>query len=200
MSNYVVFETTTGTLRRFVTDLVYVQADESYQVLPSNVDPEFSDWNPTTRSFSLNLPRLKAFLLDVVKRDSERRSMMFMSEGGAKKYKLARKAEEINALDSLGGILTTAIIALSADTRTRKFGYAIADATSQGDMTPTSTGLVMANGIIAAVNRFKAGADAANAKLQQIEAEEQRVCKAIRAATSATAARAAAASASWPAI
>jgi hypothetical protein len=201
MTLYAAYSKATGALRTVLTDLAYLQEGEGYAVVPAGTETEFADWSPTTKTFTPNLERLKRFLIDGTKRDSERRSMMYLSEGGAKKFKLGHKAEEIASYQALGGtlaVLLTALTPMSAAARMDVFGFAIEDATERGEITSTSTPLQIAAGVDKAIKRFIVGAGSSLPNLRKIEAIEQRVCDAIRAASSPAAARAAASATNWP--
>lgn len=133
-------------------------------------------------------------LLQRVKAEGERRRMLVLTPGGGKKMVYNAKLAEVETFKALfstvvGGTLAAVLAAVAglpmAD-RKRKFRYALAE---QALRKETS--------ISAAIGRFEAGADAANAEAARIEAIEQLGTTAIKAATTAPAKRAAYAAINW---
>ncbi|WP_162527172.1 hypothetical protein [Sphingomonas solaris] len=135
----------------------------------------------------------RAWLVDQVKAEGERRSMLVMSIGGSKKTKYAAKSAEIEnwyALGGLGAITSTLLAAFSAlntTVRKRKFRFAIQDAAKHGDTVP------------AAIARFVSGADASLDEIARLEGIEQAGVDTIRAAGSSAAALAAYRAVNWTA-
>lgn len=127
--------------------------------------------------------KVETLLLGAVKVEAERRKMLAMSPGGAKKAEYAEKRAEVVAWDSLGGTASAILVAFNAlpqAVRESRFGHAIADAAAFGD-TPA-----------AAIGRFRVGLGKA-AAFRLVSALEAKVCADIRAATTVAGKRAAAA-------
>lgn len=134
--------------------------------------------------------KVEAILLTSIKGEAERRKMLFLSPGGAKKAEYAQKAAEVAFWDSLGGTASAALTALgllSPSVRQAKFGYALADAAAFSEPN-----------IAAAIERFRVGMTSST-KVPTIAAVEARACSLIKAASTAAAKRAVASAVTWPA-
>ena len=142
------------------------------------------------RTLSIETPQqAEANLIDQVKTEAERRRMLVMSPGGSKKTVYSLKQSEVDSWNDLGSTVATALAAflgLSAIKQKRKFRFAMAEATFRGEANPA-----------AAIARFAAGSDAANAEAARIEAIEQAGAAAIKAASTTAAKRAAYAAINW---
>jgi hypothetical protein len=135
------------------------------------------------------IAQIEAQLLADVKAEAEQRKMLWLSPGGAKKAEYAQKQAEVANWDSLASTITGALAALNlmtADARAAKFSYALASANRRKEAT-----------IANAIARFRAGL-LSSSPVENIAAEEEFVCDAIKAATTVAAKRAAAAAAAWP--
>ncbi len=133
--------------------------------------------------------KVETTLVAAVKAEAERRRMLVMSPGGAKKAVYALKQAEIEAWSALASDLVTslaAFLALSLPTQKRRFRFAIADAAARGEPDPA-----------AAIARFSTGAEAANLEVARIEAIEQMAVSSIKAASTAAVKRAAFAAIDW---
>ncbi len=131
----------------------------------------------------------EATFVEQVKTEAERRRMLVMSPGGSKKTVYSLKQSEVDNWNNLGSTLATALtafLALSVVKQKRKFRFALAEAAFYGEPNPA-----------AAIARFAAGSDAANAEAARIEAIEQASVATIKAATTITAKRAAYAAINW---
>jgi hypothetical protein len=131
----------------------------------------------------------EATLVDQAKTEAERRRMLVMSPGGSKKTVYSLKQSEVDNWNDLGSTVATALtafLALSVIKQKRKFRFALAEAAFRGEANPA-----------AAIARFAAGSDAANAEAARIEAIEQAAVTAIKAATTIAAKRAAYAAINW---
>ena len=131
---------------------------------------------------------LEAVLLASVKSEAERRKMMLLTAGGAKKTEYADKAAEVRTWHTLGGTLTgvIAVLGLIGGAKMKAtFPYAIADAAAFGDT------------IDKAIARFAAGMSG-SASVPSICAAEAKACAALKAATTVAGKLAAASSAVWP--
>ena len=127
-------------------------------------------------------------LLAAVKAEAERRKMLVLSLGGAKKTEYADKSAEVRMFNSLAGTLNAILAALTLMTAERRaiiFPYATADAAAFGDT------------IDKAIARFSTGMST-SATVPTIAAAEAKACAAIKAATTVAAKRAAAAAVTWP--
>lgn len=134
-----------------------------------------------------DLKALEPLLLANVKAEAERRKMLALTPGGAKKTEYADKAAEVRTWHTLGGTLTgvVAVLGLVAGAKMRAtFPYAIADAAAFGDT------------VDKAIARFSVGMSS-SATVPAIAAAEAKACAAIKAATTAAGKRAAA-NVTWP--
>lgn len=132
--------------------------------------------------------KVEVQLLAAIKAEAERRKMMVLSPGGAKKTEYADKAGEVRQMKTLGGTVTAALAAvavLSVSRQASLFPYAAADAAAFGDT------------VVDAFNRFMGGMTS-SATVPTIAAAEAKACAAIKAATTAAAKRTAAAAVAWP--
>ncbi|TCQ04117.1 hypothetical protein [Sphingomonas sp. PP-CC-3A-396] len=132
---------------------------------------------------------VEATLVDQAKSEGERRRMLVMSPGGSKKTVYSLKQSEVDSWNDLGSTVATALAAflgLSLIKQKRKFRFAMAEAAFRGEANPA-----------AAIARFAAGSDAANAEAARIEAIEQAGVTAIKAATTIAAKRAAYTAINW---
>ena len=83
-------------------------------------------------------------LVTAVKEESERRTMLVMTAGGAKKTKYAAKAVEVENWGALGAVGASAATLLAAfnllplTARKRKFRFAMAEATFRGEANPAA--------------------------------------------------------------
>ncbi len=114
-------------------------------------------------------------LIQRVKAEGERRRMLVMSPGGSKKTVYSLKQSEVDAWNDLASTLATtltAFLGLPVVKQKRKFRFAMAEAALRGEPNPA-----------AAIARFAAGSDAANAEAARIEAIEQAGVAAIKAAS-----------------
>lgn len=133
--------------------------------------------------------KVEPHLIADVKAEGERRRMLVLSPGGSKKTVYSLKQSEVDSWNDLGSTLATqltAALGLSVIKQKRKFRFAMAEAALRGEPNPS-----------AAIARFAAGSDAANAEAARIEAIEQAGVAAIKAATTAAAKRAAYAAINW---
>ena len=157
--------------------------------LPASYSAETHSWSTSAKAMLEDPTKVEAQLIAAVKAEAEQRKMRSMSSGGAKKTEYAEKRAEVIAWDSLGGVLSAALLAfdaLPAAVRETRFTYAIADAAAFGDT------------IQAAIARFRAGMAAAGSPAR-IAAVEARACALIRAASTASTKRATAAAVIWTA-
>lgn len=135
-----------------------------------------------------DLTKIKDNLVTMVKLEAERRKMMALSSGGAKKQEYAGKEREVALYNSLGGTaaaILTALNLLSPSQRLAMFPMASAAATLRGETT-----------IAAAITRF-AGGITRSSTFHQLCAQEEKACEAINAATTLTAAKAVATGLGW---
>ncbi len=142
------------------------------------------------RTLTIQTPaEVETTLVDQAKLEGERRRMLVMSPGGSKKTVYSLKQSEVDSWNDLGSTAATALTAflgLSLIKQKRKFRFAMAEATIRGEANPA-----------AAIVRFAAGSDAANAEAARIEAIEQAGVTAIKTATTIAAKRAAYAAINW---
>jgi len=148
-------------------------------------------WSTTLRGFvkAQTIAEVEAELLATIKAEAERRKMLLLTSGGAKKTEYAEKRAEIVAWDALGSPLSAILVAFAAlapATQAVRFAHTIADAAAFGDK-PAD-----------AITRFRAGVTRAGTTAA-ICAVEAVGCTRIKAATTAAAKRAAAAAIVWPA-
>lgn len=142
------------------------------------------------RTLTIQTPaEVDATLIDQTKTEGERRRMLVMSPGGSKKTVYSLKQSEVDNWNDLGSSIATSLTAflgLPVIKQKRKFRFALAEAAFRGEPNPA-----------AAIARFAAGSDAANAEAARIEAIEQAGVAAIKAATTIAAKRAAYAAINW---
>ena len=177
-----IYNAVTGELRD-IAQAGAVPKGYSSCALTAGYDPATWRWNADARSMIENAALVEAQLLARVKAEAERRKMLAMSPGGAKKAEYAEKRAEVAAWDSLAtapAAILAAFNALPREVRESRFGHVLADAAAFGD-TPA-----------AAIARFRAGMGKA-AALRTVSALEARTCADVRAATSIAGKRAAAA-------
>jgi len=132
---------------------------------------------------------VEADLVARVKSEGEQRRMLVMSPGGSKKTVYSLKQSEVDAWNDLGSTVATMLttfLGMAAVKQKRKFRFAMAEAALRGEANPA-----------AAIARFAAGSDAANAEAARIEAIEQAGVAAIKAATTIAAKRTAYAAINW---
>lgn len=158
--------------------------------LPPTASGDLSDYIATGGGVGVEDPvKVEARLLDAVKAEAERRKMLYYSPGGAKKSEYPKKQAEVAFFDSLGGTVAAALAALSLMSPTMqqaKFPYALASARRRREPN-----------IVSAIERFRAGMRRSS-PVEDIAAEEEMVCDAIKVAATASAKRAAAAAVKWP--
>lgn len=157
-------------------------ASLTWVALPAGFDATWK-WEAAKRSMIEDATRVEAQLIAEVKAEAERRKMLAMSPGGAKKAEYAEKRAEVAAWDSLAtapAAILAAFNALPKEVRESRFGHVLADAAAFGD-TP-----------VAAIARFRAGMGKA-AALRTVSALEAKTCADVRAASSIAGKRAAAA-------
>lgn len=156
--------------------------------LPSDFSEETWDWSKTTRTMVESTAKVEAVLIASIKVEAERRKMLVLSPGGAKKSEYAEQAAEVRFFWSLGGTVTAilGVIGLwSPERRAAVFPCATANAAEFGDT------------LDKAIGRFFAGMTSSSSK-NAIAAREQRICAAIKAAATTSAKNAVAATATWP--
>lgn len=189
VSTQAVFRKSDGELQ-FLAPASYAVTDTTLGTvaLPAGFIEECWEWNPATKAFAESASKVLAALLAEVKHEAERRKMVVMSLGGAKKSEYAEKRAEVANYDRLYGVLGGVVAAVNALTDSQQrsmFGHAMADADAFGD------------DIAAAIGRFRAGMTASDL-FPRIAAAESKACAAIKAATTVAAKRAAASSVVWP--
>lgn len=169
-------------------------ASEEAVLLPTGW-PTSIAWDRALRGFVDLVPEayftdakaLEPVLLAIVKAEAERRKMLALTPGGAKKTEYADKAAEVRTWHTLGGTLTGVIAVLGIVTGAKMratFPYAIADAAAFGDT------------VDKAIARFSVGMTS-SATVPAIAAAEAKACAAIKAA-STVASKRAAANVTWP--
>jgi hypothetical protein len=197
MKNLAIYEVASG----IVTGTI------SADIVPAPVNGyAYADYDPTTdpRGYRVasgkivsgslvvaaeTAEQVQAALIDQAKTEAERRRMLVMSPGGSKKTVYSLKQSEVDNWNDLGSSIATSLTAflgLPVIKQKRKFRFALAEAAFRGEPNPA-----------AAIARFAAGSDAANAEAARIEAIEQAGVAAIKAATTIAAKRAAYAAINW---
>ncbi|WP_156679341.1 hypothetical protein [Sphingomonas profundi] len=189
-----IFNSATGAVLEHVVATSGIDmTGKGQKTIPVGYDASTYSWSVAARQYVEDPAKIEAVLVGQVKAEGERRSMLVMSTGGAKKTKYAAKAVEVENWYGLGGVgaATSALLAafnlLNTTVRARKFRYAIADAKAHGDS------------VDKAIARFVAGADASQNEAARLEGIEQAGVDAIKAATTVAAKRAAHAAINWAA-
>lgn len=191
VSTQAIYRIADGSLVLIGPDSTPVRTGQKSVKLPAGYSDATYTWDVATKTMVEAPGKVEDMLIGQVKTEAERRRMLVMSPGGSKKTVYSMKQSEVDAWNDLGSTLATALTAflgLTVLKQKRKFRFAMAEATLRGEANPA-----------AAIARFGAGSDAANAEAARIEAIEQTGVAAIKAVTTVSAKRSAYAAINWAA-
>lgn len=182
VASIALFDKETGALAMICPGTFPLGAGQSWVRLPTGYSDETHAWDATTRMMVEDPAKAEARLLAALKTEAERRKMVAVSPGGAKKLEYDDKASEIAASAT---IADTDLNSLSTPAAMERFPSAATEQALTGE--PLATILA----------RYRAGAETSMPEIRRLSAIEQDATRQIRSATTATGKRAAAAAINW---